>query len=89
MDPVQDTSVSSNLGFTCTGSSTEKGPRRGQLSSGSRSLQTPALFVHSRHGSPQNLTPDLVAKLDELKAVHINAKDLYGTIILEIAAVPI
>lgn len=63
--------------FSVTHGVPEKGARAGQLTLGSKTLATPALFVHSSHGSPQNLTPDLVAKLSELKAVHINAKNLY------------
>lgn len=63
--------------FSVTNGSLEKGARAGQLQLGAKTLATPALFVHSSHGSPQNLTPDLVAKLSELRAVHINAKNLY------------
>ena len=76
MEGIEDTFPSSGLAFSVT--HTASGAERtGKFELGSKTLLTPALLVHSRHGSPQNLTPDLVAKLEELKAVHINAKDLY------------
>lgn len=72
-----ETQGSNAFSFSLTHGSSTKGARAGTLQLGNKSLATPALFVHSSHGSPQNLTPDLVAKLGELKAVHINAKNLY------------
>jgi len=77
MEGIEETFPSSALAFMVTHSSASGAARTGKFDCGTKTLLTPALLVHSRHGSPQNLTPDLVAKLDELKAVHINAKDLY------------
>ena len=77
MEGIQETVTPQELVFTVSHSSAVGAQRTGELKLGSKTLQTPALLVHSRHGSPQNLTPDLVAKLEELKAVHINVKDLY------------
>jgi hypothetical protein len=77
MEGIQEAVNQPHLAFTVTHSAAASAERTGELKFGSKTLQTPALFVHSRHGSPQNLTPDLVAKLEELKAVHINIKDLY------------
>lgn len=82
MEGIEETYPSSALAFSVTHSSPSGGERTGKFELGTKTLLTPALLVHSRHGSPQNLTPDLVAKLQELKAVHINAKDLYVTILL-------
>lgn len=77
MEGIVESNNASNLAFKVTHTPSSGTERTGLFTFGTKTLATPALLVHTRFGSPQYLTPDLTAKLSELKAVHINARDLY------------
>lgn len=82
MEGIVESNTTSNLAFKVTHTPSSGTERTGLFTFGTKTLATPALLVHTRFGSPQYLTPDLTAKLSELKAVHINARDLYEAVFL-------
>ncbi|XP_049849496.1 queuine tRNA-ribosyltransferase accessory subunit 2-like [Schistocerca gregaria] len=76
MDPDQLRSkASAKPMFSILSTCSESRARSGIISVNNKTMLTPGFITHSPKGSPQNLTPDLLQKLSQLKAVNLCAKD--------------